>query len=107
MEVRELRIGNFLHKGTEIVSVKSITEMGVTVNQSNYFSESPFYFFRELMPIPLTEEWLLKLGFFNIDENPIRYFLEHDEVIILAYDIDDCCVRVSDSWEFGKRKFVH
>jgi len=25
----------------------------------------------------------------------------------LAYDIDDHCVRIAGSWEFGKRKYVH
>ena len=57
-----------------------------------------------IKPIEITEEWLEKLGFVRDDETSYRWFIL-DRTI--AYDLDDNCIRVSDSWEFGKRKYVH
>ncbi len=54
-------------------------------------------------PIPLTEEWLIKFGLEKDTETDYRWFLED----WLAYDVDDNCIRIADSWEFGKLKYVH
>lgn len=53
IQANELRIGNLTEQG----EVKSFFENGVHVG----FGKC--YYFNELEPIPLTEEWLLKFGF--------------------------------------------
>lgn len=65
MEAKELRIGNIISDyGGRIVIVRSIENplqisdyfIGVNENNSQYLHD-------DINPIPLTEEWLLKLGF--------------------------------------------
>lgn len=55
-------------------------------------------------PIELTEEWLKILGFNRDDDTDYRWYIFDKSV---AYDADDNCIRIADSWEFGKRKYVH
>lgn len=57
----------------------------------------------ELFPIEITEQWLINLGFRKDEKIDYKWYLGD----WLAYDIDDKCIRVADSWEFGKRKYVH
>lgn len=58
MKANELRTGNLLlFRGMEF-EVKDITSKYVT-----HQSELGIYFYNELVPIPLTKEWLLKFGF--------------------------------------------
>jgi hypothetical protein len=54
--------------------------------------------------IPLDKKWLEKMGFIRDDDTSYRWFILDRSV---AYDLDDNCIRISDSWEFGKRKYVH
>ncbi len=62
MKANELRIGNYL-QGREVVQVKEIwSESTIGLGSAG----DPYYVDGEhpcLLPIPLTEEWLLKLGF--------------------------------------------
>lgn len=67
MELRsnELRVGNnILYLSGSIATVRGITRKGIWVIDDGFpASETSF------KPIPITEEWLLKLGFSNqIDE---------------------------------------
>ena len=55
MKANELRIGNYTDKGM----VKSFYEHGIHVGMGKC------YLFRDLNPIPITEEVLLKCGFVN------------------------------------------
>jgi hypothetical protein len=62
MKANELRIGNlikFSEDGT-IFTVGSIEEKGFTVQNDE---ETTWIEAEEFEPIPITEEWLLKLGF--------------------------------------------
>lgn len=61
MEAKELRIGNWILNGiNEEFQVNGITITNFELGQS---------MFGEFKPIPLTEEWLLKLGFENKHTN--------------------------------------
>lgn len=62
MDARELRIGNLIFDKNEI------TVFGVANTENGemiwYDKEGGFWLFiNETLPIPLTEEWLLKFGF--------------------------------------------
>ena len=59
IKANELRIGNLTKQG----EVKSFFENGIHVGFGKCYN------FNELEPIPLTEEWLLKLGFRTEESN--------------------------------------
>ena len=61
MDSRELRIGNLLDRGDYICKVKMIEEEGLMLEPINYKEER--FVERYIKPIPLTEDWLIKLGF--------------------------------------------
>ena len=113
MEAKNLRIGNFIASGSNpknietwvIGKVHSISSMDSEFEQIEIETEEGFtWFFKDnYFGIPLTEKWLIDLGFRKDEETNYRWFMED----WLAYDLDDNCIRISDSWEFGKRKYVH
>jgi len=64
MESKELRIGNLLFdRFGKTVIVESINELGINLNGGDGNGVYPFFEFKELKPILLTEEILLKCGF--------------------------------------------
>ena len=73
--IQELRIGNyFYHSNDEIHKVCSIIEDGVNYDidfQSIYMYDENKY--ENINPIPLNEEWLLKLGLLDIGNNKYRF----------------------------------
>jgi hypothetical protein len=77
MEAKELRIGNF------ITSKSSSTYWEINIDDLILINENPSHY----LPIPITEEWLLKFGFikdavlFSITEND-----EHKSVFSIQYD---------------------
>jgi hypothetical protein len=107
MEAKQLRIGNlvtdeFYESFNTIIEVESINEKGINVSiedDGNYpecaqrWIEAE-YKYEVLKPIPLREDWLLKLGFKKViyktvypdcfDE--ICYELEHKEFFISYLD---------------------
>ena len=61
IQANELRIGNLVNsKNDGIISITNISEKSVAVNDAHCYNHIPVEF---ISPIPLTEEWLLKLGF--------------------------------------------
>lgn len=100
MKANELRIGNFI-KLKEIVSSDSLIRVS-TYHIIDILNNSS-----KCEPVVITEEWLLNLGFIKDEEVGYRWYLEWDNCVIIAYDLDDKCIRVSDTWEFGKREYVH
>ena len=69
MEARELRIGNLIKSGNGIYKVVAVSVQGVEImipydkdvnSQSGHILNSASTI---INPIPLTEEWLVKLGF--------------------------------------------
>lgn len=78
MKASELRLGNLVlrpkkkdgRKTSEFkeVVVESIDSVGINVWQSGYEGENDWegeFDEDEVKPIPLTEEWLIKFGFYN------------------------------------------
>lgn len=75
----ELRIGNIIyHRGTETIWSLSDFER---LNDGTYTV-------RDICPVPLTEEWIIKLGFKKI----IGYYIEIDDNknLELAINNDSC-----------------
>lgn len=60
MESKELRIGNLVKKGEEIFEADFIT-----IQMANNYE-----------PIPLTEEYLLKFGYFKIEHKECHFVVE-------------------------------
>ena len=119
IDVKELRVGNLVlgyyayndendqeQEITSVCRVLSIDSVGAheyplwveAIGKANDVEE-----YDGFVAIPLTEEWLIDLGFRKDEETNYRWFMED----WLAYDLDDNCIRIADSWEFGKRKYVH
>lgn len=111
MEAKNLRVGNYiLHPNTKLDIVKEIfahERYGYAIKTEN--CHLAYYMMHEgkelIEPVPVTAEWLEKFGFINDKETGYRWFAPNN--IDIAYDLDDNCIRISDSWEFGKRKYVH
>lgn len=68
ISVNELRIGNFVRFSdfSNIFSITEISPTGLGVEDKN---ESTWIELETFEPIPLTEEWLEKLGFNRIGDN--------------------------------------
>lgn len=86
MKVSELRLGNLVNWGVNIVPVKSIHTESVLKNEVRVYIElneklqNYCLDITEIEPIPLTKEWLLKFGF---KEHAISYYNLND--IIISY----------------------
>ena len=79
MKANELRIGNLIYGVSDrIEKITYITERYVKTNLIKIEAESQILGIEHLQPIPLTEEWLLKLGF-RTEEN---YSFELDNISI-------------------------
>jgi len=84
MEAKELMIGNLVKKG----------QVEMIANNCIWIHDLP-YFFDEIEPIPLTEEWLVKFGFEikqgrfgNEYFGKINLYTASDKKIVFCYD--DC-----------------
>lgn len=101
----ELRIGNWLEFDNHIQPSKFIqvgrrffSSASIDGTEEN-FRVSEYYH-----PIPLTEELLLKCGFYHNEK--IEYRLHCPEFQI-TIDIDDFGIQISESWEFGSIRYLH
>lgn len=105
----DFRIGNYIsHPRSECDTITEIGFKNIKEDSREFYfrfeNTHEGYFADACKPIEITEKWLEKLGFENSEDTPYRWFILDGS---LAYDIDDNCIRVSDSWEFGTRKYVH
>ena len=70
MKAEELRIGNNIYDSTypkrdaKVFRINSGSEWPITYSYGKIFEHTPLHG-ESLLPIPLTEEWLLKFGFFG------------------------------------------
>ena len=113
MEAKNLRIGNFIKdRGNKVIRIDFMeyqeSEYSTKFGQRMFLGEEEVHPMTEYtdyaIPIEITDEWLSKLGFTRDDETDYRWYLLDKSI---AYDADDNCIRIADSWEFGKRKYVH
>lgn len=112
IQLNELMRGNLVwenYSGLMIVSAINPHEGMDNYDEGVYLRKtfglpSGFYKCKNIKPIGLNEDWLIKLGFTKDPEIDYRWYLLDG---LIAYDLDDNCIRISDSWEFGKRKYVH
>ena len=107
MESRELRIGNLIEVNTKEKRIDSLDERGINFYQDSYGETSYDGYFNSgfdlITPIPLTEEWLVKLGFdkkengyykdfsggsMRVDENIIALFIGSEYALNIAMDYD-------------------
>jgi len=60
MKANELRVGNLVIANGEIIEVDSINDIGINLRGGDGYGVYPDYEFREIKPVPLTEERLFK-----------------------------------------------
>jgi hypothetical protein len=65
MVATELRVGNLINHGDKTIVVEDICKVGVNAEIDSYGHCDQIYhvLWKDLNPIPLTEEWLIKFGF--------------------------------------------
>jgi hypothetical protein len=95
LSANELRVGNWVNNNEENYQITSATIAQLERGDST------------AIPINISEYWLSLLGFYQDEDSSFRWYKEWDGNVIITYDLDDNCVKVSDTWEFPKRRFVH
>lgn len=63
MNKQHLQIGNLVSLNGQAVQVRTVTSKKVGVLTSNEHTQLCYVHLREIEPIPITEEWLIKNGF--------------------------------------------
>lgn len=99
MKATELRIGNFIFLGKRVLKI-----------EPNHISN--LYYDKEteklVSPIPLTEEWLLKFGFYDwIDVLDGSFNWKKGYVNLSVYEIIGFCFNYDDGNEYINIKYVH
>jgi len=129
MEIKELRIGNYIQLKSEKDGVNDVFGVvtGITNRKDDDFPKSDgvvsFYsetnegtkFSEFLNPISITEEWLLKFGFKEEDGNLVldEFSTKNEEYLVqfnFEFLYDGEFVRLMDSWEgifITEVKYVH
>jgi hypothetical protein len=103
IKANDLRVGNKVYYNTgESIEVHLIDSVDIKLAE-----QYKLLFNANHSPIPLTEEWLIKMGFYKDEDISYRYYFDFGWAVILAYDLDDNCVRIGDSWDFAKATYVH
>jgi hypothetical protein len=98
MKANEIRVGNELIYDNEYI----------TFDASHWYQIGECTLFLEdFKPIPLTEEWLIKMGFEKDENFSFRWHFYYNDYSVLTYDLDDNCVKIGDSWDFAKATYVH
>jgi hypothetical protein len=83
MKASELRIGNLVDlNGLKSFPIESITRDGINVNEGDY-GMWHLATWDEVKPIPLTEEWLLKLGISIHSVKEFSSYASYESKIVL------------------------
>ena len=99
MEARELRIGNLVDYYGNIVTINSINDNDVGFSD---YVPVDYPLLEEINPIPITEDWLVKLGFELIDYDLFGEE-DQDEEICLVFKIQHPKFK---TWKLGVDLFV-
>lgn len=102
MKAKNYRIGNLVKYEDRVFRIHSLAEELPTLDTVEFGIGVVDW--NNLKPIELTEEWLINLGFEQDTDIGYRWYHINGS---LAYDLDDNCIRIDDTWEFGKRQYVH
>ena len=101
----DLRIGNIIN--SKLLGTNHLVQ-GYIIRNKRYHLytdlQESYSEIEDWQGVDITEKWLEKMGFVRDDYTSYRWFILDRSVV---YDLDDNCIRISDSWEFGKRKYVH
>lgn len=98
----ELRIGNWIMFDNRYFQIECNSVHFPYLRTAEFGAGVVDY--NNIQPIPLTEDILLKCGFYHNEK--IEYRLHCPEFPI-TIDIDDFGIQISDSWEFGSIKYLH
>ncbi len=103
MESKELRIGNYYIDIDERLSELS----GYELYQMNSKQNQNTLCAKEYVPIPLTEEWLLKLGLVYDKDEEATFLVPYSFYIVYEVD-DDYCIyeNVNDTF-ITSIEYVH
>lgn len=84
MEVKDLRIGNFVYGVSDrIEKISYITEKYVKTNLLKIDAESQLLEYKDIEQIPLTEEWVLKFEQFDkTDKEGTPCFFNGDNIML-------------------------
>lgn len=82
MEVKNLRIGNFILTNNKIIEIDFLTPYAIGYNNGNIGSNNSLL--DNFKPIPLTEEWLLKFDFVKDRECFYKNFSNQGEFILFS-----------------------
>ena len=101
MDAKELRIGNLVNTKDGITTVYDVLEFGINMHHDCWL-----YDIKDVSPIPLTEEWLIKLGF---EDNKTHFtkWINEDRTFIVEYDVMDTRYFLCDTDVDTNIKYVH
>lgn len=108
MKAQDLRIGNLVNVLGETRVVKSIDRFGISYDNSQELERLMTFNADKIKPIPLTEEWLVKLGFEkkNIYGKHNKFFYIRNKLYFCEYDFYSF-VYSNNSLEIKEPKYVH
>jgi hypothetical protein len=67
IDSKDLRIGNLVYYGEEVISVKTIGDLFTGINEWHDMGMWGSLRYENIQPIELTEEWLLRFGFEKVE----------------------------------------
>lgn len=112
MDPKDLRIGNYIQQDGKVVQVQSVSNDGIgyfhfETQASN--KEELFHADENGKGIPLTEKWLLKLGFEDIggdDYERTFVYKDNRRIKIKAHQPDLIHLEIANNY-WGQIQFVH
>lgn len=128
MNPTELRIGNYVFGITDTyvdredkidvnvfkvaLLAEDVIKLDIGFGTLESYEQKPIISRRlnELKPIPLTEQWLLKFGFENVENESIEFILELEEKFLLSIIIEDLTWAVGYGFDWSRTfniKYVH
>ena len=84
MKTSELRIGNYISLKSRIAKIAEIFHKGILAYDLEE-TQDTIENLERLEPIPITEEWLLKFGFENKDDNRYEIWMHDHEDFEIEY----------------------
>lgn len=101
MKASELRIGNLVSYRSNTVVIDTLSSSDQCIIIDRYFKYAEQHL-TNIKPIPLTEEWLVKFGFNNLNLNCSNYMFEliHNDMIGYRFSIEG-------QYGYPEIKYVH